>query len=61
MESADYHTENEFPTRGDNLHYPPTRRAKTVLLYQTFYRPNKRQNRRTGPELFRCLAAAFIQ
>ena len=34
---------------GDNLHYPPTSQAITVLLYRTFY--NKGQNHKTRPEL----------
>ena len=38
-----------IPSRGDNLHYPPTSQAITVLLYQTFY--NKGQNHKTRPEL----------
>ena len=37
-----------IPSRGDNLHYPPTSQA-TVLLYRTFY--NKGQSHKTRPEL----------
>ena len=32
VDSADYHPEEEIiPSRGDNLHYPPTSQAITVL------------------------------
>ena len=38
-----------IPSRGDNLHYPPTSQARTVLLYRPFC--NKRQNHKTRADL----------
>ena len=59
MDSADYHPEEKklfpprqreiFPSRGDNLHYPPTSQAITVLLYRTFF--GKLQNHKTSANL----------
>ena len=35
VDSADYHPSKElFPSRGDNLHYPPTSQAITVYYVQ---------------------------
>ena len=40
-----------IPSRGDNLHYPPTSQAITVLLYRTFYIYNNWHNHKTRADL----------
>ena len=55
---------NYFPRampEGNNSSFEgtPTRQAITVLLCRTCYRPNKRQNRKTGPELILMFSASI--
>ena len=46
---SNYFPREIIPPRGDNLHYPPTSQAITVLLYRTFN--SKRQNHKTRANL----------